>query len=119
MSNAKLMVTMVLAGVCALSNSSAAMAGKRKIDGQKLFKEHCKPCHLAESEHGEVTPMSLIQDQWQRFFDEKFEETHKAVNDPNQDNKPVTETLSEEELDELVKWTIDHAADSEQPMTCG
>jgi hypothetical protein len=63
--------------------------------------------------------MTLIQDQWETFFDEKFEETHKGVNDPNHGDKPVTEVLSAEDLEVLAKWTIDHAADSEQPMTCG
>ena len=29
------------------------------------------------------------------------------------------ETLTDEEFEALKKWTIDHAADSEQPMTCG
>jgi cytochrome c5 len=119
MSKTKVMIVLVLTGVLVLSVSSGAMAGKKKADGKDLFKEFCKPCHTSGSENGEVTPMTLIQDQWQTFFDEKFEETHQAVTDPNHDNKPVTETLSEEELEILEDWTIDHAADSEQPMTCG
>jgi cytochrome c553 len=119
MSKTKLMVVVVLAGIVVLSFASGATAAKNKIKGQDVFKEFCKPCHGADSEAGEYTPMSLIQDQWETFFDEKFEETHKGVTDPNHDNKPVIDVLTEEEFDALAKWTVDHAADSEQPMTCG
>ncbi len=38
---------------------------------------------------------------------------------PNHDNKPVTEVITEEDLELIKKFAIDHAADSEQPMTCG
>ena len=119
MSNAKLMVVVVLIGIVALSFASGATAAKKKIKGQDIYKEFCKPCHEADSDNGEYTPMSLIQDQWETFFEEDFEETHNGVNDPNHDNSPVTDVLTEEELEALAKWTIDHAADSEQPMTCG
>jgi len=119
MSNARVMVVVVLAAVVALSFASGATAAKKKIKGQDLYKEFCKPCHTAESEHGEVTPMTLIQDQWETFFDEDFVETHGAVIDTRHGDKPVTEVLSEDEFEALKEWTIDHAADSEQPMTCG
>ena len=119
MSKTKLMVVVVLVGIVALSFTSGAMAAKKKIKGQDIYKEFCKPCHEVDSDNGEYTPMSLIQDQWETFFDEDFEEAHKGIKDPNYDNKPVTDVLTEEEFEALKKWTIDHAADSEQPMTCG
>ncbi len=119
MSKTKLMVVVVLVGIVALSFTSGATAAKKKIKGQDVYKEFCKPCHEVDSDNGEYTPMSLIQDQWETFFEEDFEEAHHGVNDPNHDNSPVTEVLTEEELEALAKWTIDHAADSEQPMTCG
>ena len=50
---------------------------------------------------GEYTPMTLIQDQWTTFFEEDFEETHKGVTDPNHGDVPVTEALTEEELEDL------------------
>jgi len=119
MSRTRLMVVVVLAGIVALSFASGATAAKKKIKGQDIYKEFCKPCHEVDSDNGEYTPMSLIQDQWETFFEEDFEETHKSVNDPNRENSPVTDVLTEEEFEALAKWTIDHAADSEQPMTCG
>lgn len=119
MSKAKVMVVVVVAAVVALSFASGATAAKKKINGQELYKEFCRPCHTVDSEYGEVTPMTLIQDQWRTFFDEDFAETHAEVVDSRHDNKPVTEVLTEDELEALEEWTIDHAADSEQPMTCG
>jgi mono/diheme cytochrome c family protein len=88
-------------------------------DGQALFRENCKSCHDEGSPNGEYTPMTLIQDQWTRFFDRKFERTHKDVADPARGNQPVTEAISPEELEAIKKFAIDHAADSENPMTCG
>lgn len=119
MHRTKLTVAVVIIGVVALSLSSGAMAAKKKVSGQDLYKEFCKPCHQADSEHGEYTPMTLIQDQWTRFFEDDFVDTHKDVMDPDHGNVPVTKTLSEDELKVLIDWTVDHAADSEHPMTCG
>ena len=48
-----------------------------------------------------------------------YADTHSEVLDPNHDNKPVTEVISEDDLEMIKKFAVDHAADSEQPMTCG
>lgn len=113
------MVAVLLIGVVVIGLADFAIAGKKKANGQDLFKEHCKPCHSSDSDNGEYTPMTLIQDQWTRFFDDKYQASHEGVTDPNHDNKPVTEAISDEDLEVLKAWTIDHAADSEHPMTCG
>jgi hypothetical protein len=118
MTRPKLIVMTVLIGVLAVSLANVAIAAK-KPKGNDLYKEYCKPCHEADSEHGEYTPMTLIQDQWDRFFEEKYVDSHSGVTDPNHDDKPVTEVISEEDLELIKSFAIDHAADSEQPMTCG
>ncbi len=118
MNRSKLFVAAMLIGVLALSLANVATAAK-KPKGVDLYKEYCKPCHLADSDHGEYTPMTLIQDQWNRFFEEEFVESHSGVLDGNHDNKPVTEAISEEDLEMIKEFAVDHAADSEQPMTCG
>jgi hypothetical protein len=103
-----------------LADVGAAKRGKKKkADGKKLYKELCFPCHGEGSENGEYTPMTLIQDQWDRFFDEKYVPSHEEVLDPNHDNKPVTEVISDESLQAIQKFCIKGAADSEHPMTCG
>ena len=80
MTRSKLFVATILIGVLALSLANVATAAK-KPKGVDLYKEYCKGCHEADSPHGEYTPMSLIQDQWTRFFDKKYVRTHKDVID--------------------------------------
>jgi len=111
---ATLLITVVVVGL-----ANVAAAGKGKAKGMDLFKEYCKPCHLPDSPNGEYTPMTLIIEQWERFFEEKWEETHGEVLDPNHGDQPVTEVISQEDLKAIAKFAEDHAADSEQPMTCG
>ena len=118
MTTSKLFVATILIGVLALSLANVATAAK-KPKGVDLYKEYCKPCHETDSANGEYTPMTLIQDQWDRFFDKKYVDSHSAVMDPNHDNKPVTEAISDENLKMIKTFAVDHAADSEQPMTCG
>jgi hypothetical protein len=118
MKRPELIVAIVLIGVLALSLANVAAAAK-KPKGNDLYKEYCRPCHGPDSENGEYTPMTLIQDQWDRFFEENYVDTHSGVMDPNHDNKPVTEVISESDLELIKDFAVDHAADSEQPMTCG
>ncbi len=112
-------IIVLIFSVLAIGLTDVAIAKKKKLDGKALFVENCKTCHAADSDAGEYTPMALIQDQWERFFDEKYEATHSEVLDPNNDNKPVTEVISEKELEAIKKFAIKGAADSEHPMTCG
>ena len=118
MSKSHVFVATILIAVLALSLANVATAAK-KPKGNDLFKEYCKPCHEADSDNGEYTPMTLIQDQWDRFFEKKYVDSHSGVMDPNHDNQPVTEVITEEQLEVIKKFAVDHAADSEQPMTCG
>ncbi len=118
MNKSRVIVATVLIGVFALSLANVATAAK-KVKGADLYKEFCKPCHEEGSENGEYTPMTLISDQWDRFFEKKYVDSHSEVLDPNHDNKPVTEVISEDDLEKIKTFAIDHAADSEQPMTCG
>jgi len=90
-----------------------------KMNGKELYKNFCKGCHTEESEAGEYTPMSLISEQWEEFFDETFVETHQEVVCPKDETKKVTDIFDKEMLKKLRKFCVDHAADSEQPMTCG
>lgn len=119
MRTTRVLITTVLASVLILGLANLATAAKKAEAGQELFKQNCKSCHGPDSPNGEYTPMTLIQDQWQRFFDEKYVDTHSTVKDPNHGDKPVTEAISPSDLELIKKFAIDHAADSEHPMTCG
>ncbi|MCP4896522.1 MAG: hypothetical protein GY906_06055 [bacterium] len=118
MNRAQLTTAILLIGMLALSVGNVAIAKKKKLNGQDLFKEYCKPCHDVDSENGEYTPMTLIQDQWERFFDEKYAETHESVTLTGHDGS-ITDEITPEMLKAIKKFAVDHAADSESPMTCG
>jgi len=90
-----------------------------KLDGKDLFKSHCKICHDEDAEAGEYTPMYLIIEQWERFFDEDYLETHGGLAVSADDTTRVVDTISPAMLEAIRKFCVDGAADSEHPMTCG
>ena len=91
----------------------------KKLSGKELYRNYCKICHESESPNGEYTPMSLIQEQWERFFTEKYIETHKELTDSTRENQKVIEIITPEMLEKITEFCIEGAADSEHPMTCG
>ena len=99
--------------------ASTVFAESQVEKSQRLYREHCRDCHDDGSANGEYTPMSLIQAQWQRFFDRKYERSHRKVKDEAYGGVPVTEAISPEVLEQIRIFVIDHAADTDQPMTCG
>lgn len=91
--------------------ASAALAaeGGNPKKGKYLFKKSCKSCHEAGAEGGAITPLSKTMSQWDRFFDR---DKHKG--------KPeVWGQFSEQDLKDIQQFLFDHAADSDQPQTCG
>ncbi len=109
-----------LVGALVLSVLSATpvMAASDVEEAQRLYREHCRHCHDDGSPHGEYTPLTLIQAQWERFFDRKYERKHRKVMDDKFGGVPVTEAISPDALEKIRRFAIDHAADTDQPMTC-
>ena len=95
-----------------------ASAANSSMDGKSLFRNNCKVCHDKGSKHGTYTPMTLTQDQWRRFFNTKLVPGHKNAIHP-QEGKKLFEVLSPAQIKSIQRFAIDHAADSEQPATCG
>ncbi|MCK9995376.1 MAG: c-type cytochrome [Candidatus Krumholzibacteria bacterium] len=119
-----LLVVLILTGlaVTALAEDDVTKEVKKetkKMSGKELFVAHCKVCHMEDADAGEYTPISLIMDQWDEFYDETFVETHKEVACPKEKDKMVTDMIDKDMIKKLRKFCVDHAADSEQPMTCG
>lgn len=90
-----------------------------EMDGKAIYKGLCKTCHGTDADAGEYTPMSLIMEQWDEFFEDTFVETHQEVACPKDETQMITDVLTEDALKKVQKFCVDHAADSEQPMTCG
>ncbi len=113
-----LLTLVFLLGACVVLAEEKAETEK-PLTGKDLYKSHCKPCHLEDSDGGEYTPMTLIQEQWEEFFDDLWIETHETVVCPKDETKKVTDMWDADMLKAVRKFCVDHAADSEQPMTCG
>lgn len=76
--------------------------------GKYWFKKSCKSCHGASGDGGEVTPMSKTMKQWERYF-------KKGVHTEEQ----TFEDFDAEQMIHIRFFLINHAADSDQPETCG
>jgi cytochrome c5 len=96
----------------------ASVVGCLAEDGKALYRANCKVCHDKGSPHKQYTPMTLTQDQWRRFFGTKLVPSHKGAVLPST-GKKLLESLTPEQLKAIQRFAIDHAADSEQPATCG
>ncbi len=92
-------------------------ARAQSLNGKELYRNNCKVCHDKGSANGQYTPMTLTQDQWRTFFKLKLVSTHRNVLHPK--GGKLLEVLSPEGLKAIQRFAIDHAADSEQPATCG
>lgn len=96
---------------------SARSAGKAN-DGRALYKANCKVCHDKGSPNKQYAPMTLTQEQWRRFYTVKLTPSHNKVVHPGT-GKRLLESLTPDQIKAIQRFCIDHAADSEQPATCG
>ena len=96
----------------------ALSASAGSLNGKELYRNNCKVCHEKGSPSGQYTPMTLTQDQWRKFFATKLATSHKTAVHPKT-NKKLLESLTPDELKAIQRFAVDHAADSEQPATCG
>lgn len=101
-------ITALLAGLTLVTASAMAVEGGNPKKGKYLYKKNCKTCHSEGGEGGELTPMSKTMRQWDRFFDRDKHEV-----------KPEAFEMPEQDLLDIQQFLYDHAADSDQPQTCG
>jgi len=90
----------------------------QSLNGKELYRNNCKVCHDQGSPNGRYAPMTLTQEQWRSFFKMKFTPMHKNLAHPKTGTK-LFEQLTPEQIKAIQRFAIDHAADSEQPATCG
>lgn len=102
----------VMALVVLLAIISFAFAGdapKGNPDrGRKYFRDNCKNCHTKGATGGEITPLSKTLAQWRAYFEKG---THARGS--------LKQLASEQQLLDVKAFLVSHAADSEQPETCG
>lgn len=90
----------------------------QNLNGKELYRNNCKVCHDKGSPQGQYSPMTLTQDQWRAFFKLKLIPAHKNALHPKTGGK-LLEQLTPDQMKAIQRFAIDHAADSEQPATCG
>lgn len=95
--------------------ASGAAAGRPNPNrGKSLFKSTCKSCHVKKGEARDFSPLTKTQAQWTRAF--KPGVVGGCV-------KKVAvktgRTLTPEDLADMEAYLVAHAADSDQPETCG
>lgn len=108
----------ITACILGLLTAGAGSAVAQNLNGKELYRNNCKVCHDKGSPQGQYTPMTLTQDQWRTFFKVKLLSSHKNVVNPKTGQK-LFEELTPEQIKAIQRFAIDHAADSEQPATCG
>ncbi len=113
-----LILMLTLPVMAADAEADAEVVAPKDMDGITLYKTYCKACHATDSEFGEYAPMDLIMDQWDEVFD-AMDESHAEAKLETTDGQSVPAFLGGKLLDRIRKFCVDHAADSEEPMTCG
>lgn len=113
------MVTRVWASVAALFVAAvfisgvALAAGPNPNRGKSLFRSNCKSCHVAKGEAKDLTPLAKTQAQWSRAFKSDVPKMLPKVE--KRTGKPLTPS----DLADIQVFLVSHAADSDQPETCG
>jgi cytochrome c5 len=105
-------VTAVVMTVGALTASAGQLGGK------ELYRANCHSCHDKGSPNGYYAAMTLTQAQWRTFFKVKLIPSHKNAIEPKS-GKKLLEFITPDQMKAIQRFCIDHAADSEQPATCG
>ncbi|MGE3276842.1 MAG: cytochrome c [Vicinamibacterales bacterium] len=91
----------------------AGAAGPNPNRGKSLFRSTCKTCHVKDGEAKDISPLSKTQAQWQRVF--KSQITPMVARVESRTGKALTPS----DLADMQLFLVSHAADSDQPETCG
>jgi cytochrome c5 len=106
----------LMAGLAVALTASAGLAAGRPNPnrGKSLFKATCKTCHTKKGEARDLSPLTKTQAQWARAF--------KAGTVEGCVKKVAARTgkaLTAQDLADMEAFLVAHAADSDQPETCG
>lgn len=108
-------ISMLTAACCAalVWTTVAVAGGPNPNRGKSLFKSTCKTCHVKDGGARDFSPMTKTQVQWKRAFDRDVERCVKAG------AAKGLKALTPQDLDDMKFYLVSHAADSDQPETCG
>jgi cytochrome c5 len=105
----------VIAGTCSLAAfvALASAAGPNPNRGRSLFKSTCKTCHVKSGEAKDFSPMTKTQTQWTRVFKKEITVMTGRV------QAKTGKALTPSDVGDMQVFLVSHAADSDQPETCG
>jgi cytochrome c5 len=105
----------ILAGTFTLAAciGVADAAGPNPNRGKTLFRNTCKTCHVKDGGAKDLTPLSKTQAQWTRVFKGDMAPMVKRVQTKS------NQALTAADLADIQAFLVGHAADSDQPETCG
>jgi cytochrome c len=113
------MIARVWAPVAALCFATTLLTGvafaggPNPNRGKSLFRANCKSCHVAKGQARDLTPLSKTQAQWTRAFKADVAKMLPRV------TQKTGKTLTPTDLSDIQVFLVSHAADSDQPETCG
>lgn len=84
--------------------------------GKVFYRNNCRVCHDGSSDAAELSPNTKTMEQWSREF-EDGEEIKKAC--VARVKEKVGTELTEQDLLDIQAYLVHHAADSDQPASCG
>ncbi len=100
--------------VATLMTATFAIAGGPNPNrGKTLFRSTCKTCHVAKGEAKDLTPLTKTQAQWTRAFKTDVPKMLPRV------AQKTGKTLTPADVADMEFFLVSHAADSDQPETCG
>jgi len=107
----------LLAGSACLA-LSLALVGATRVNprkGKVFFKKYCRTCHDGSGEITKLEPITKTMAQWSREFEQghSVELCLPRVVDQSQ------KELTAQDLLDIQSYLVQHAADSDQPATCG
>ncbi len=109
-----LMPALLAALAFAGAGTTATAAEKTNPNrGKSLYKASCKSCHTEGGEAKTLTPLSKTQAQWQKLFKTGITGCVKKAAAKN------GKALQPQDLADMEAFLVAHAADSDQPETCG
>ena len=95
--------------LCAVVLSFFASLSAGSAQARNLFISKCGQCHKTGGNAPIFAPTKYAAKQWERFF----------ARNKHQRKKDISDKVSQEELDIIEEYLIDHAADSSQPEAAG
>ncbi len=107
---------MALGTIAVLVLASLAFAGANTKNGKTLYRANCRVCHDGKSAAPALAPNSKTITQWQKAFAKGGPVASHCVGRVKEKTGKV---LSEQDLADIAAYAVGHAADSDQPATCG